>query len=107
MFLSNYAPEVFDAMIDATEPFTAGPFTGYSLADSAEPYRITCASTDVFPHAGRRLAALLRRRHHRQVPAVRRPASGRHRLAHGKGHFGAVIPGVAREQAQASLTAME
>ena len=53
MFLSSYAPEAFDAVIDATEPFTAGPVTGYSLADGAEPYCITCdASVGVFPTLG-------------------------------------------------------
>jgi hypothetical protein len=53
MFLSNYAPEVFDAVLDATEPFTAGPITGYSLADGAEPYCTACdASAGVFPALG-------------------------------------------------------
>jgi hypothetical protein len=53
MFLSSYAPEVFDAALDATEPFTAGPVTGYSLADGAEPYCTACgASAGVFPALG-------------------------------------------------------
>jgi hypothetical protein len=48
MFLSGYAPGIFDAVIDATEPFA-----GYSLGDDAEPYCITCgASAGVFPILG-------------------------------------------------------
>jgi hypothetical protein len=53
MFLSSYAPEVFDAVLDATEPFTGGPVTGYSLVDGAEPYCTACgASAGVFPALG-------------------------------------------------------
>jgi hypothetical protein len=53
MFLSSYAPEVFDAVLGATEPFIAGPVTGYSLADDAEPYCTACgASAGVFPALG-------------------------------------------------------
>lgn len=53
MFLSGYAPDIFDAVIDATEPITAEPVTGYSLADDTEPYCITCgASAGVFPTLG-------------------------------------------------------
>jgi hypothetical protein len=53
MFLSGYAPGIFDAVIDATEPFTAEPVTGYSLADDAEPYCTACgASAGVFPTVG-------------------------------------------------------
>jgi hypothetical protein len=53
LFLSGYAPDVYDAVIDATEPFTARPVTGYSLADDVEPYCITCgASAGVFPMLG-------------------------------------------------------
>jgi len=48
MFLSGYAPHVFDDVLDATEPIT-----GYSLGDDAEPYCITCgASAGVFPTLG-------------------------------------------------------
>jgi hypothetical protein len=53
MFLSGYAPGIFDDVLDATEPITPEPVTGYSLADDAEPYCITCgASTGVFPTLG-------------------------------------------------------
>jgi hypothetical protein len=48
MFLSGYAPHVFDDVLDATEPIT-----GYSLGDDAEPYCISCgASAGVFPTLG-------------------------------------------------------
>jgi hypothetical protein len=48
MFLSGYAPHASDDVLDATEPVT-----GYSLADNAEPYCITCgASVGVFPTLG-------------------------------------------------------
>ena len=51
-FLSGYAPEVFDAVIDAAEPVITEPVTGYAL-DDAEPYCITCgASAGVFPTLG-------------------------------------------------------
>jgi hypothetical protein len=47
-FLSGYAPDVFDDVLDATEPITS-----YSLGDDAEPYCITCgASAGVFPTLG-------------------------------------------------------
>jgi hypothetical protein len=53
MFLSSYAPRIFDDALDATEPVTAGPVTGYSLTDDAEPYCTTCgASVGVFPVLG-------------------------------------------------------
>jgi hypothetical protein len=53
MFLSGYAPGIFDAVIDATEPIAAEPVTGYSLGDDAEPYCVTCgASAGVFPALG-------------------------------------------------------
>jgi hypothetical protein len=52
-FLSGYAPSVLDAALDATEPITAEPVTGYSFGDEAEPYCITCgASIGVFPTLG-------------------------------------------------------
>jgi hypothetical protein len=48
LFLSGYAPHVFDDVLDATEPVT-----GYSLGDDAEPYCMTCgASAGVFPTLG-------------------------------------------------------
>jgi hypothetical protein len=48
LFLSGYAPHIFDDVLDATEPIT-----GYSLGDDAEPYCITCgASVGVFPTLG-------------------------------------------------------
>jgi hypothetical protein len=48
LFLSGYAPHVFDDVLDATEPIT-----GYSLGDDAEPYCMTCgASAGVFPTLG-------------------------------------------------------
>jgi hypothetical protein len=48
LFLSGYAPHVFDDVLDATEPIT-----GYSLGDDAEPYCMTCgASVGVFPILG-------------------------------------------------------
>jgi hypothetical protein len=48
LFLSGYAPHVFDDVLDATEPIT-----GYSLGDDSEPYCITCgASAGVFPTLG-------------------------------------------------------
>ena len=47
-FLSVYAPDVFDTVIDTTEPIT-----GYSLGDDAEAYCIACgASVGVFPTLG-------------------------------------------------------
>ena len=53
MFLSSYAPSIFDDVLDATEPFTAGPVTGYSLADGAEPCCTACgANAGVFPALG-------------------------------------------------------
>jgi hypothetical protein len=53
MFLSGYAPSVFDDVLDATEPVTPEPVTGYSLADDAEPYCTACgASAGVFPTLG-------------------------------------------------------
>jgi hypothetical protein len=53
MFLSSYAPEVFDTVLGAAEPFIAGPVTGYSLTDDAEPYCTACgASAGVFPALG-------------------------------------------------------
>jgi hypothetical protein len=53
MFLSGYAPDIFDDVLDATEPITPEPVTGYSLADDAEPYCTACgASTGVFPTLG-------------------------------------------------------
>jgi hypothetical protein len=48
LFLSGYAPHVFDDVLDAAEPIT-----DYSLGDDAEPYCITCgASAGVFPTLG-------------------------------------------------------
>jgi hypothetical protein len=48
IFLSGYAPHVFDDVLDATEPIT-----GYSLGDDTEPYCMTCgASAGVFPTLG-------------------------------------------------------
>jgi hypothetical protein len=53
MFLSGYAPDIFDEVLDAAEPIAAEPVTGYSIADDAEPYCITCsASVGVFPTLG-------------------------------------------------------
>jgi hypothetical protein len=53
MFLSSYASHIFDDVLDTTEPVTAGPVTGYSLADDAEPYCTVCgASAGVFPALG-------------------------------------------------------
>ena len=53
MFLSGYAPDIFDAIIESTEPVPAEPVTGYTLGDDAEPYCITCgASAGVFPTLG-------------------------------------------------------
>ena len=53
MFLSGYAPDTFTDILDATEPVTPKPVTGYSLADDAEPYCTVCsASVGVFPTLG-------------------------------------------------------
>jgi hypothetical protein len=48
IFLSGFAPHVFDDVLDATEPIT-----GYSLGEDTEPYCMTCgASAGVFPTLG-------------------------------------------------------
>ena len=53
IFLCGYAPDILDAILDATEPVTVEPVTGYSLADDAEPYCTACgASAGVFPVLG-------------------------------------------------------
>jgi hypothetical protein len=86
-FLSGYAPNVFDDVLDATEP---SPATARrrrrALLHHLQRQRRR------LPNTWRRLAALPRRRHHRQSRTLRRRALAGYRLAPRRRHPGAVIP---------------